>query len=243
MFINWLRFDFDGDGKPDFENFGFSKHESYYLFRMLAVSDDQNHKKIFTHNPQILGRVFYHLVQRRGFRGRDDEEAKTIMRGSTKNGTIGVEAIVPLIQQYKTLGAALYYLQKEKKKRIRKRYNLRTDYEQELKEIFHVQEIVDELQKKIWKAIIWQRPLRSQKGLVGVCTFENNKPRCPISHPLYEEYRTWVFINNLKIQLPPEIDKASYLKERIYPMFYKKDRDFRLFSIIKELGKVGGGIQ
>src|SRR5690242_4228890 len=27
-FIQWLRFDFDGDGKPDFERFGFDKHES-----------------------------------------------------------------------------------------------------------------------------------------------------------------------------------------------------------------------
>src|ERR1017187_2748992 len=27
-FIQWLRFDFDGDGKPDFERLGFSKHES-----------------------------------------------------------------------------------------------------------------------------------------------------------------------------------------------------------------------
>jgi CRISPR-associated endonuclease Csn1 len=242
-FIEWLRFDFNGDGKPDFEIFGFSKHENHYLFRMLAVSEDPNHKRIFEENPHILGRVLYHLVQRRGFRGRDEEEARTIMQGSKESGTVGVDAIIPFIQKYKTLGAALYHLNKEKNERIRKRYNLRTDYEQELKEICLVQNIDEDVHKKFWKAIIWQRPLRSQKGLVGVCTFENNKPRCPISHPIYEEYRTWVFINNLKIELPDGIDRVSYLTEKVYPLFYKKDRDFKLGSIVKELKKVGGGIR
>jgi CRISPR-associated endonuclease Csn1 len=173
-FIQWLRFDFDGDSKPDFERLGFSKHESYYLFRMLIVSEDAIHTKIFNDNPQILGRVLYQLVQRRGYRGRDDEdeEAKTILKGSEKNGTKGVEAIVPLIEEYKTLGAALYHLSKDKNERIRKRYNLRTDYEHELNTICNVQNIDEVIQKKLWKAIVWQRPLRSQKGLVGYCTLE-----------------------------------------------------------------------
>lgn len=243
QFIDWLRFDFDGNGKPDFENFGFSKHENHYLFRALAVSEDVAHKKIFHQNPHILGRVLYHLVQRRGFRGRDEEESKTIMQGSKDSGTIGVDAIVPFIQKHKTLGAALYYLHKEKKEKIRKRYNLRTDYEQELKEICRIQDIDTDVYKKLWKAIIWQRPLRSQKGLVGICSFEKNKPRCPVSHPLYEEYRTWVFINNLKIQLPDNIDRNDYLKEKIYPLFYNASRDFKLSTIQKELNKVGGKIE
>lgn len=243
-FIQWLRFDFNGDGKPDFELFGFDKHESYYVFRMLVVSEDKNHKEIFESNPHILGRILYQIVQRRGYRGRDeeDEEAKTILKGSEKNGTIGVEAIIPYIERYKTLGAALYYLQKEKKERIRKRYNLRTDYEQELKEICRVQNLDENCYKRLWKAIIWQRPLRSQKGLVGICTFEKNKARCPVSHPLYEEFRTWVFINNLKIELPENADKVKYLKDNIYPIFYKASDDFKLSSVAKVLDKVGGKI-
>jgi len=243
-FIQWLRFDFNGDGKPDFEQFGFDKHESYYVFRMLIVNEDEGAKKIFQNNPHILGRVFYQLVQRRGYRGRDDEdeEAKTILRGSEKNGTVGAKAIMPYLQKHRTLGAALYHLHKEKKERIRKRYNLRSDYERELKEICRVQCLDEQFYKPLWKAIIWQRPLRSQKGLVGACTFEKNKARCPVSHPLYEEYRTWVFINNLKIELPKTINKKEYLKENIYPLFFKASDDFKLSSIAKVLDKVGGKI-
>ena len=244
-FIQWLRFDFNGDEKPDFELFGFDKHESYYVFRMLVVSEKEEYKKLLKSNPHILGRVLYQIVQRRGYKGRDDEdeEAKTILKGSEKNGTAGAEAIMPFIEKNKTLGAALYYLQKEKNERIRKRYNLRIDYEQELKEICSIQNLDEAIYKRLWKAIIWQRPLRSQKGLVGVCTFERNKARCPISHPLYEEFRAWVFINNLKIYLPESINKQTFIKENIYPLFYKVSRDFKLSTINKEVRKVGGYIQ
>ena len=242
-FIEWLRFDFDGDGKPDFERFGLSKHDSLYVFRMLSASEDEMAKKIFEDEPQILGRVLYQLVQRRGFRGRDEEESKTIMKGGGDSGAKGVQEVEPYIEQYKTLGAALYHLQKEKGDRIRKRYNLRNHYEQELKHISTLHGISEELNKHFYKAIIWQRPLRSQKGLVGICTLEKNKSRAPISHPFYEEYRTWVFINNLKIVLPPATDHESYLEERIYPLFYNASRDFKLKKIIDRLKKDGGHIE
>lgn len=239
-FIQWLRFDFDGDGKPDFHLFGKDLHESYYVFRAMAI--DKNYKFIFQDNLMILGRVFYQLVQRRGFRGRDEEEAKTILQGSEKTGTEGRDKIADYIVLYKTLGAALYHYQKENGGRIRQRYNLRKDYEEELKLICQTQNINHEDYQKLWKAIIWQRPLRTQKGLIGNCIYEKNKKRAPISHPLYEEYRTWVFINNLKIEAPSGIDKVQYIKEEIYPLFYKSSNDFELNTITKRLAKDGAKI-
>jgi CRISPR-associated endonuclease Csn1 len=263
-FIEWLRFDFDGDSKPDFERFGFEKHESYYLFRKLIV--DINKTEIFTQEPHIIGRVLYQLVQRRGYNDGmdlDEEEIKelssTIMKGGGDSGAIGVNNIRPYIEQHKTLGAALYHVQKEQKARIRKRYNLRSDYAKELKEICNIQKI-NHLYVQLWSAIIWQRPLRSQKGLVGYCTYntpiinENNKfikpgiKRCPISHPIFEEYRTWIFINNLKIE-PIENeknkneqdlikDKLEVIKNVVYPLFFKSSSDFKLSSIKKALEKV-----
>lgn len=252
-FINWLRFDFDEDGKPDFERLGFSKHESYYLFRALII--DEARVELFKKEPQIIGRVLYQIVQRRGYNdgqnideNEKDELSKTIMKGGGEAGAVGVNDILPFLEKYKTLGAALYFLQKEKDVRIRKRYNLRSHFEKEIKEICRVQGI-EHLYKEFWGAIIWQRPLRSQKGLVGVCTFEQNKRRCPISHPLYEEYRAWVFINNLKIK--PIADEGTknpkeqhdllitVIKNSVYPQFFKASADFKLSSITKELKKKG----
>jgi len=239
-FINWLRFDFNGDGKPDFHLLKGDKHESYYLFRAKAVSDNLNDKNIFAENPHILGRVFYQLVQRRGFKGRDEEEAKTMLLGSEKNGTPGRNDIAEYIEKYKTLGAALYNFQIDTGNRIRQRYNLRKDYESELREICRIHNLDNDFYKKLWKAIIWQRPLRTQKGLIGLCTYEKNKRRAPVSHPLYEEFRTWVFINNLKIKAPEGWVQEEYLKEKIYPLFYKSSNDFKLSSILTQLRKDGG---
>ena len=246
-FLNWLRFDFNGDGKPDFHLLGGDKHESYYLFRAKAVSEDQKDKKVFQENPQILGRVFYHLVQRRGFKGRDEEEAKTMLQGSKDGSTKGRNEISEYIDTYKSLGAALYHYQKDHSKnyekvRIRQRYNLRKDYENELKEICRVQGLSDKDYKKLHKAIIWQRPLRTQKGLIGLCTYERNKRRAPISHPLYEEYRTWVFINNLKIEAPKGEELDTYLREKIYPLFLKSGTDFNLKTILDRVNKDAGKV-
>jgi CRISPR-associated endonuclease Csn1 len=254
-FIQWLRFDFDGDEKPDFERFGLSKHESLYVFRMLAAQKEETAKAIFSKQPHLLGRVFYQLVQRRGFRGRDEEESQMIMKGGGDSGAKGVNEITSYLKQYGTLGAALYHLQKETGERIRKRYNLRSDYEQELKTLCDIHELSEDLYHKLWKAIIWQRPLRSQKGLIGFCTLESpkkndedkyiksGKKRCPVSHPFYEEYRTWVFINNLLIEPPTGINKERYLQEKVYPLFYNAARDFKLKKIADQLKKDGAAMQ
>ncbi len=234
-FINWLRYDFNGDEKPDFHLFEKDEHESYYVFRASVI--DESSKFVFQNNIQILGRIFYQLVQRRGFRGRDEEEAKTMLEGSQKNGTAGRNIIADYINKYKTLGAALYYYQKENGGRIRQRYNLRKDYENELKQICTFYNFIEDDYKKLWKAIIWQRPLRTQKALVGKCIYEKGKKRVQLSHPLYEEYRTWIFINNLKIAPPFGITKEKYLNEKIYPLFYRASNDFKLETIIKQLVK------
>jgi CRISPR-associated endonuclease Csn1 len=241
-FTNWLRFDFNGDGKPDFHLFGKDQHESYYIFRVVAI--DENYKKVFQNNPEILGRVFYQLVQRRGFRGRDEEEARTMLEGSSKNGTAGRNKIGSYIDKHKTLGAALYHYQRDKsedhfKVRIRQRYNLRKDYEDELRQICKLQGITDDDYKVLWRSIIWQRPLRTQKGLVGRCIYEKNKKRTQVSHPLYEEYRTWTFINNLKIIPPDGIEKETYLRSKIYPLFYRASGDFKMEVIQKQLTRDG----
>ncbi len=249
-FIEWLRFDFDGDAKPDFERLGYSKHESYYLFRVLII--DESKKEIFRKEPHIIGRVLYQLVQRRGYNDgqnidetEKDELSKTIMKGGGEAGAMGVNDILSYLNKHKTLGAALYHLQKEQNTRIRKRYNLRSHYEAEIKEICRVHDLAH-LYKDFWGAIIWQRPLRSQKGLVGICTFEHNKRRCPISHPLYEEFRTWVFINNLKIKpiIQNDLQKNTIslgeaLHKIVYNEFFKAAPDFKLSTIRNELKKVG----
>lgn len=50
------------------------------------------------------------------------------------------------------------------------------------------------------ETIYFQRPLRSQKGLVSECSFEKHHKVCPRSSPLYQVFRIWQQINNLEVR-------------------------------------------
>ena len=119
--------------------------------------------------------------------------------------------------------------------RIRNRFTYRHYFENEVDAIFENLgfDLESDFCKTIKKAITWQRPLRSQKGLVGYCTlnrplksktgiyYKPGKKRIPLSHPLYEEFRTWVDINNLKIEPPQGTEKKAFLENVVFPMFNK----------------------
>ncbi len=240
FFINWLRLDFNNDGKPEYKN----PYELRKLVSEKKVDDFYS-----------LGRAFYHMIQRRGFRGRDEEESKTILDGSKEKETIGASEIKKIMLEEKaTLGGALHHVQQKYNKRIRNRYNLRTDVEAELKTVCKVQGIDEnnDLFHKLYKSIIWQRPLRTQKGNIGRCTLEPTKPRCPLSHPQYEEYRMWSFINNIRVSdyKDPESEETQLNDEQkaiiLEKVFFGKKKnkdDFEFIEIMKTLDKKGDALK
>lgn len=95
----------------------------------------------------------------------------------------------------------------------------RQDYMDEFERIWSVQakyhpELTDDLKKQIRDIVIfYQRPLKSQKGLVSICELEGREievtcegktkkklvgPRvCPKSSPLFQEFKIWQVLNNL----------------------------------------------
>tara|TARA_R110001592_G_scaffold36893_6_gene123632 strand:- start:3229 stop:8091 length:4863 start_codon:yes stop_codon:yes gene_type:complete len=91
--------------------------------------------------------------------------------------------------------------------------------------------------KELYKAIFYQRPLKSQKGLIGKCSLEPNRARCSTSRPEFEEFRMYSFINTIKIKTPddeklrklhkPERDKIEYL-------FFRKSKSQINFNEIAE---------
>ncbi len=125
--------------------------------------------------------------------------------------------------------------------KIRGRYTHREGhYLKELNEICRIQELPDEFKDELKKAIFYQRPLRSQKGLVGKCRLQPNKSRCPVSHPDFEEFRMRQFLSNIKIQTPDdsEMRQLSGLEiERIIPKFYRLGANFKFIDLINELKK------
>lgn len=154
---------------------------------------------------------------------------------------------------FKTLGQYFYSLYNKGK--IRNQYTSREEhYLQEFITICKVQgingindeEILPEkkftgLAKDLYKAIFFQRPLKSQKGLIGKCSFEKNKTRCAISHPDFEEYRMWNYLNTIKFGTQSD-KKLRFLtqeeKLKLIPKFYRKN-DFNFEVLAKELIEKG----
>lgn len=189
----------------------------------------------------ILGRAFYHMIQRRGFlSNRKDQSADDT--GKVK------ESISNLTQEmhdagYEYLGDYFYSLY-NKGEKIRNHYTARNEhYLAEFKAICEKQKLDKnlgpEIVRQIEKAIFDQRPLKSQKGQVGKCVFEKNKTKCPSSHPMYEEFRMLSFINNIKIQTPNDSalrPLSAEERELIMPLFFRKSKkQFDFEDIAKKL--------
>ena len=188
----------------------------------------------------ILGRALYHICQRRGFLSNRKDQDSDEETGKVKEG-IGQlsEAMEAAGCEY--LGDYLYILY-GRGERIRRRYTARKEhYLREFRAICAMQQLDDDLVQRLEKAIFYQRPLKSQKGLVGRCVFEKKKPKCPTSHPLFEEYRMLCFVNNIRIQKDTVFDhdlRPLNAQERalIAPLFYRKSkRTFPFEDIAKKI--------
>lgn len=223
-FILWQRTDDNTDKNP--------YHDRYIC---LTEKLDLGKKE----NRYILGRALYHLSQRRGFLSNrkdqsKDEEGK--VKSSIKELSLEMEE-----KGCNYLGEYFYHIYKEKGK-IRTHYTSRIEhYIKEFDAICEKQSLNDDLKRTLYRAIFFQRPLKSQKGLVGKCTFETNKSRCPISHPRFEEFRMLSFVNNIKIKTPYNTDFRMLTQEefnKIKQLFFRKSKTYFDFEEIAK--KIAG---
>jgi CRISPR-associated endonuclease Csn1 len=98
------------------------------------------------------------------------------------------------------------------------------------------------LAKELYRAIFFQRPLKSQKGLIGKCSFEKSKSRCAISHPDFEEYRMWTYLNTIKFGTQSKKTLRFLTHEEkvsLIPKFLRKKDNFNFEDLAKELIEKG----
>lgn len=188
----------------------------------------------------LLGRAFYHIAQRRGFLS-NRKTASESEDGVVKTGISELDAAMKE-SGCRTLGEYFYHCYGNEK--IRTRYTSRlSHYKAEFDLICEVQQLPHEVKHSLERAIFYQRPLRSQKGQVGKCTFEPKKARCPISHPRYEHYRMLCFLNSVKV-ITPSDDELRPLtneeKEQVQYLFLRKSKErFDFEDIAKALAGKG----
>ena len=204
-----------------------------------------------------IGRIFYHLIQRRGFlsnsrKGGSDDG--TIFKGNPKEGKIGITETQKNIED-KTLGAYLFEIYPKENQpfqdgleRIRNRYTTRKMYVDEFELIWNKQaqfhtELTNELKTlfggrkldgyKEDGILFHQRPLRSQKHLVGNCSFEPRKTKCPTSAIPFEQFRVWQWVNTVEYN-GKKISQEE--KEKIVEFLFANEKpEFK--KIRKVIGK------
>ncbi len=192
-----------------------------------------------------LGRAFYHLAQRRGFKSsRKDlmKEAEDPKAAEKAFGPVK-KAIAELTRkiedgQFGTLGRYFYFCYQNGEK-IRTRYTSRDEhYVKEFEAICRVQKLPEDLQENLHKALFFQRPLRPQTHLIGKCPLEKRQNRCHGAHPLYEAYRMWSFINTIRVIEPSGNQRPLAGEERrlASEAFYKKVRYIAFDEIEKKIG-------
>lgn len=210
-----------------------------YYYRHLCLNESLDLSK--QANRYMLGRALYHLNQRRGFLSNRKENTKE-SDGAVKQG---IDTLSNDMEQRGCAYLGDYFYQcYQNKEKIRSHYTSRVEhYEQELLAICQKQGLSEELTRELCRIILTQRPLKSQKHTVGKCVFEPSKARCPQSHPLYEQYRMYAFINNIKIQ-GPQAKELRFLtdeeKQLIIPLFLRKSKpNFKFEEIAKKLAGKG----
>ncbi len=251
-FERWIRLDFDGDGKSDYTSPFQLRAE--LMNRQFDLNDKIERYK--------LGRALYHIAQRRGFKSSkgtslkdlkddkisfsSDDDISLVLQKSEEQKSSKIKSYMEE-HNLPTVGCALYELEKSNQRLRCSEYQpVRSQYRDEIKQIFKFQKDIDNnsefcnrilSEKKNEGTIFYKRPLRSQKGLVGKCTLEPNKYRCPITHPSFEKFRAWSFINNIRYK---ESEKGDYmplsleLKQELYnEIFLTRKNDFD-FKVIRE---------
>ena len=254
VFEQWVRLDFNCDGIPEYSS-------PYQLRAELTERQFDFTNELDRYK---LGRALYHIAQRRGFKSskgetisKQESEAEKDIDLSSEMEKSEVKASEKLVKYMETnnlatVGCAFYHLERTGVRVRNSEYTaVRSQYKDEINYIFEYQNGLEKdsplykrlmSEKKGEGTIFYKRPLRSQKGLVGSCTMEPNKSRCPISHPEYEKYRAWCFINNIKFgenlqeTLSLEQKRQLYLDKFLLTRSSFKFEEIRVW-IEKHLGR------
>lgn len=235
-FERWIRLDIDGDGNPDYTT-------PYHLRKELAQNDKQISLDC-QEDRYKLGRALYHIAQRRGFKSSkgcgemneneilDDNDLDSIEELKTSELKKNRKLTEYMLEHNCATVACAFADLIDNGIRIRaSEYQaVRTDYKQEIKKIFEIQNdlsIDSDLYKRIISekkgegTIFYKKPLASQKGNVGKCTLEPKKRRCPISHPVFEEFRALSFINNIRYKSDPTLEWTDLTQEILKEIYEK----------------------
>jgi CRISPR-associated endonuclease Csn1 len=225
-----------------------------------------------------LGRVLYHFAQRKGFQSNrkvdendkiESESDKEILddkKTTKKTVTLSINDLKKKMidSNCNYYGEYFYKTILEGKKIRGENYTDRKEFKKEFEAIWKNQTnyynfLTNELKEKIDKQIIfYQRPMKSQKHLIGLCKLETReifnekrkklqkvgKSKCPISTLSFERFRMFQEINNMSIVEPTKSNKErrpfTDEERKVIVDLYNTTKKFTLKTITDKLGLSAG---
>lgn len=167
--------------------------------------------------PFEVGRALYHLAQRRGFLSNRKASKKDDDEGAVK-AAISELSDKMTAAGARTLGEYFSGLDPEDE-RIRKRWTSRQMYLDEFEKIwtkqaqFHSQ-MTEEAKARVHAAIFFQRPLKPQTHLIGVCDCDPPHRRAPVALRLAQRFRLLQKVNDLEVLEPTGFPRPLSSDER-----------------------------
>jgi CRISPR-associated endonuclease Csn1 len=191
-----------------------------YLLRKAALD--------FELEPFELGRVLYHLSQRRGYLSNRKEKAARQERpeASAKNDNLGqVEGDIHSLEEAirasaaRTLGEYFAGLNPHQQK-VRRRWTGRKMYEDEFQKIWEKQQefrpqlLTEEFRRDVKRLLFFQRPIKEQSHLIGKCELEPDERRASWATLEAQEFRLLQKVNDLEIVCPGQVDGVRLTQEQ-----------------------------
>jgi CRISPR-associated endonuclease Csn1 len=206
----------------------------YYL-RKLALD-----RKLTAYE---LGRVFYHLIQRRGFKSNRREGKKQDEEIGEVKASISELSAQIAASGARTLGEYYAGLNPHER-RIRGRWTARSMYEHEFSLIWqsqqpHWQELLSEdLKSQLCELLFFQRPIAAQEHLIGFCELEPTERRASWASLEAQRFRVLQKVNDLAVILPGDLmEKKLSTSERnaVYALL-DQEGDQTFAALRKKLG-------
>jgi len=160
--------------------------------------------------PTELGRILFHLSQRRGFKSN----RKEVKKSAKENEDLGqVKTDIQTLEKEirdagaRTLGEYFAGLDPHSQK-VRRRWTARRMFEEEFAKIWeaqlphHASILTAELRAKITYLLFYQRPIAAQEHLIGKCELEPGKRRAPWATMAAQRFRILQKVNDLRLIEP-----------------------------------------
>jgi CRISPR-associated endonuclease Csn1 len=178
-----------------------------------------------------LGRVLYHLIQRRGFKSnrKEGKERKDDELGKVKAG-ISELAAQMTSAGVRTLGEYFAGLNAHER-RIRGRWTARSMYEKEFEKIWQSQhqywaDVLDDgFKSKVGWLLFFQRPIAAQEHLIGFCELEPEERRAPWAFLEAQRFRLLQKVNDLEVIEFGKLDERPLTQEERDAVFAKLEND------------------